>query len=75
MMMHTADTVPSVGTVLTLTEAALLVRVSPSTAKSLAQMGRFPGAFKIGKCWRVNGDVLAAAMSGVPSRDLTAEPQ
>lgn len=64
MVMHSADNPALVGNVLTLTEAASLVRVPVSTAKSLARMGKFPGAFKIGSMWRVNGDVLALAIAG-----------
>lgn len=71
--MRTAEGPICGGNVLKLSEAALLVRVSASTARALAQMGRFPGAFKIGNVWRVNGDVLAVAMAGTGAGCIGAD--
>lgn len=46
--------------------AAEYVGISFTNAKKLAQRGKFPGAFKIGRLWRVNPDRL---------RDLDTQAQ
>jgi hypothetical protein len=43
---------------ITLPAAAKHIGISFSNAKKLAQSGKFPGAFKIGRLWRVNPDRL-----------------
>lgn len=51
--------------VLTLTEAAALLRISVSTAKKLAREGELPGVLpKLGTQWRVSKRALDAYLSG-----------
>lgn len=44
---------PDESSVLTLEEAASVLRIAPSTARSLAARNELPGAFKLGGQWRV----------------------
>lgn len=46
--------------VLTPAEAASLLRVSVTTVKDWARAGDLPGAFKVGKEWRVERDALVS---------------
>lgn len=50
--------------VLTPAEAAQLLRVSELTVKAWARAGDLPGAFKLGKEWRVERDALLAHIRG-----------
>jgi excisionase family DNA binding protein len=50
----------SVPAILTPAEAAALLRVSENTVKDWARAGDLPGAFKLGKVWRVERDALLA---------------
>ncbi len=43
---------------LKLEEAAALLRISRHTAKNLALAGELPGAFKLGKQWRISRKML-----------------
>ncbi len=54
----------SLPVLLTVEEAAALLRISPKTAKDWARAGELPGAFKIGREWRVKRDELLAWMNG-----------
>jgi excisionase family DNA binding protein len=49
------DALPAI---LTIEEAAALLRVSVRVSKDLARTGKLPGAFKVGREWRVNRDEL-----------------
>ena len=51
------DALPAI---LTPAEAARLLRVSETTVKDWARGGDLPGAFKLGKEWRVERDALVA---------------
>jgi len=48
--------------ILTTAEAAVLLRIAETTVKDLARAGDLPGAFKLGKFWRVERDALLAAI-------------
>jgi excisionase family DNA binding protein len=50
----------SLPAILTPAEAAGLLRVSETTVKDWARAGDLPGAFKLGKVWRVERDPLLA---------------
>jgi len=50
--------------ILTPAEAALLLRVSEATAKDWARRGDLPGAFKLGKEWRIERQALLAYIRG-----------
>ena len=51
--------------VLTLTEAAEMLRISVSTAKKLARNGELPGVLtKLGTQWRVSRRALEAYVNG-----------
>lgn len=50
--------------ILTSEEAAALLRIAETTVKDLARAGELPGAFKLGKFWRVERDALLAAILG-----------
>ena len=52
-----------VGSVLTITEVADILRVHPTTIYRLVKRGELPG-FKIGGCWRINRDSLDKWLSG-----------
>lgn len=59
---ETANAEPEV---LTLTEAANVLRISVSTAKKLARSGELPGVLpKLGTQWRVSRRALEAYMGG-----------
>ena len=51
--------------ILTPAEAAVVLRVSETTAKDWARRGDLPGAFKLGKEWRIERDALLAYIRGV----------
>lgn len=51
---------------LTISEAAELLRIGLSTAKREARAGRFPGAIKIGRQWRVSRGALMDSINGTP---------
>ena len=55
------DALPAI---LTPAEAALLLRVSETTVKDWARAGELPGAFKLGKEWRVETRALLAYIRG-----------
>jgi excisionase family DNA binding protein len=44
---------------LTIDEVCAWARISRPVAKQLAQQGRIPGAFKVGKSWRFRKSALA----------------
>lgn len=46
--------------ILTPAEAAVLLRVAETTVKDLARAGDLPGAFKLGKLWRIETRALLA---------------
>jgi excisionase family DNA binding protein len=46
-------------TLLTITEAARLLQISPRTVHRMIQNKKLPGAFKIGGQWRLNESKLA----------------
>lgn len=50
--------------ILTPAEAARLLRVSETTVKDWARAGDLPGAFKLGKEWRVEREALLAYIRG-----------
>lgn len=50
--------------VLTLVEAAAMLRIAVVTAKRLARAGDLPGAVKIGDQWRVNRATLERHLNG-----------
>jgi excisionase family DNA binding protein len=50
--------------ILTPAEAASLLRVSETTVKDWARAGELPGAFKLGKEWRVERAALVAYIRG-----------
>lgn len=52
--------------VLTIGEAAAVLRLAEKTAKDWARAGKLPGAFKLpgGKEWRVKRDDLLAYLAG-----------
>lgn len=52
-----SDALPAI---LTPAEAAALLRVSETTVKDWARGGDLPGAFKLGKEWRIERDALLA---------------
>jgi excisionase family DNA binding protein len=55
--------VASLPVVLTIEEAANLLRIHPTTAKDWARAGKLPGAFKLGgREWRVRRDELLQAI-------------
>lgn len=59
--------------ILTPAEAAALLRVSETTVKDQARAGDLPGAFKLGKVWRVERDALLAHIgrgSGTPAGEV-----
>jgi excisionase family DNA binding protein len=51
------------GSVLTITEVADILRVHPTTIYRLVKRGELPG-FKIGGCWRINRASLDKWLSG-----------
>lgn len=53
---------------LTPAEAASLLRLAESTVKDLARAGDLPGAFKLGKLWRVERDALLAYIGGLQGK-------
>jgi excisionase family DNA binding protein len=55
------DALPAI---LTPAEAALLLRVSETTVKDWARRGDLPGAFKLGKEWRVERKALLEYIRG-----------
>lgn len=55
------DALPAI---LTPAEAAALLRVSETTVKEWARAGDLPGAFKLGKEWRVETRALVAHIRG-----------
>ena len=55
------DTLPAI---LTPAEAAALLRVSETTVKDWARAGDLPGAFKLGKEWRIEARALLAYIRG-----------
>jgi excisionase family DNA binding protein len=55
------DALPAI---LTPAEAALLLRVSETTVKDWARNGELPGAFKLGKEWRVERKALLEYIRG-----------
>jgi len=55
------DALPAI---LTPAEAALLLRFSETTVKDWARNGELPGAFKLGKEWRVERDALVKHIRG-----------
>ena len=57
------------GSVLTITEVADILRVHPTTIYRLVKRGELPG-FKIGGCWRINRASLDKWLSG----DITGHP-
>jgi len=50
--------------ILTPAEAAALLRVAEATVKDWARTGELPGAFKLGKEWRIERDALVAYIRG-----------
>lgn len=50
--------------ILTPSEAAVLLRVAELTVKDWARAGALPGAFKLGKEWRIERDALVAYIRG-----------
>jgi excisionase family DNA binding protein len=56
------------GRVLTAAEAAALLRVSAREVQRLAAAGRLPGAFKVGKLWRISEDRLMEGLVGSGER-------
>jgi len=57
------------GSVLTITEVADILRVHPTTIYRLVKRGELPG-FKIGGCWRINRASLDKWLSG----EITGHP-
>jgi len=55
------DTLPAI---LTTAEAAALLRVAETTVKDWARNGELPGAFKLGKEWRVERKALLEYIRG-----------
>lgn len=55
--------------VLTLPEAAKYLQVHPVTLYRLLKTGRLPGAFKIGRVWRINREALEHLATGVKAGD------
>ena len=55
------DALPAI---LTPAEAARLLRVSETTVKDWARAGDLPGAFKLGKEWRIEAGALLAYIRG-----------
>lgn len=53
--------------VLTLEETAKLLRISYEGVKARANYGNLPGAFKSGKSWRVDKEVLIASFGTRPA--------
>lgn len=53
--------------VLTLEETAKLLRISYEGVKARANHGNLPGAFKSGKSWRVDKEVLIASFGTRPA--------
>ena len=47
---------------LTVEQAALLLKIQPSTVKEWARAGKIPGSFKVGKTWRFNRRVMLEEM-------------
>ena len=45
-------------------QAAKMLGVSPNNALILARKGQMPGAFKVGKLWRVSRARLVASING-----------
>ena len=55
--------------VLTAEELAVRFKVPVSTVEELARKGKLPGAFRVGKHWRFDLDLLRSAL---PSDDASA---
>lgn len=66
--------VAAVDRLLTVTEVAQMLRVSPSTAKKWAAEGKLPGTLpKIGGLWRIHeATFLAYIRGGTPARSTNA---
>lgn len=62
------ETIAAEDPVLTLAEAASLLRIHPSTAKKMAARGELPGVLpKLGGQWRVSAKRLHAYLAGESS--------
>ena len=56
---------------LTVEQAALLLKIQPSTVKEWARAGKIPGSFKVGKTWRFNRRIMLDEMGKAQGKDGT----
>lgn len=49
---------------LTIPDLARLLRLSPETLRSLARLHRLPGAYKVGRNWRISRDAIERLRTG-----------